>query len=263
VLGVAGSRIGATAQRLRTARRTSALSPMRAGSRSRIITRCTRRKEHGMSNDDLERWVTDELDWDPRVDPAGIAVVADDGKVTLRGTVGSLREKREAQSATERVHGVKSVTNELEVHLPTTHARADAELRGDVLQALMLDSLVPSTIDARVDDGWVTLTGTADQQYERDEADLVAGSVPGVMAVDNYIELTKPDPSAKDVKHSIEKAFGRSAKLDAKALAVDTHAGTVTVTGVVSSWAEHDAAIATAWSAPGVTNVEDHITVDY
>ncbi len=138
-----------------------------------------------MSNDELQRWVSEELYWDPKVDSAAIAVSAHDGETTLRGTVGSFREKREAQSDAERVYGVKSVKNELKVRILTEHAREDADLRGDVLKALMLDSLVPRTIDARVDDGWV------------------------------------------------------------------------------SSWSEHDAAIAAAWAAPGVTSVDDHVVVDY
>jgi osmotically-inducible protein OsmY len=216
-----------------------------------------------MSNDELERWVTEELFWDPKVDNAAIAVSAHDGDATLRGTVGSFREKREAQSATERVYGVKTVKNELKVRILTEHAREDADVRGSVLQALMLDSLVPSTIDARVDDGWVTLTGTAAWQYERDEAEFIAGNVLGVMGVDDEIDLLSPEPSAGDVKESIKKALKRNAKLDADDLSVDTYNGTVAVTGTVSSWSEHDAAIAAAWAAPGVTNVDDNIAVDY
>jgi osmotically-inducible protein OsmY len=216
-----------------------------------------------MSNDDLQRWVTDELFWDPKVDNAAIAVSAHDGDVTLRGTVGSFREKREAQNAARRVYGVKKVQNELKVNILNGVARDDAELRGEVLQAMMLDSQVPSTIDARVTDGWVTLTGTAEWQYQRDEAEFIAGNVAGVVGVDNEIDLQNPQPSAGDIKESIKKALKRNAKLDADDLSVDTHDGTVAVTGTVSSWSEHDAAIAAAWAAPGVTNVDDYVTVDY
>jgi osmotically-inducible protein OsmY len=222
-----------------------------------------RRKEQDMSNDELERWVSDELFWDPKVDSAAIAVVTDDGKVTLRGTVGSFREKREAQKDAERVYGVTSVDNELKVRLLTTSRREDADLRGDVLQALMLDSLVPATIDAKVEDGWVTLSGKAEWQYQRDEAEFIAGNVFGVIGVDDEIELTSPQPKAGDVKESIEKSFKRNAKLDAKSLAVNTHDGTVSVSGTVGSWGEHDEAIEAAWAAPGVTNVEDDILVAY
>ncbi len=216
-----------------------------------------------MSNDELESWVTEELFWDPKVDNAAIATSVRDGAVTLRGTVGSFREKREAQKAAERVYGVKSVQNDLKVRILAQHARNDADLRGSVLQALMLDSLVPSTIDARVDDGWVTLTGAAVWQYQRDEAEFVAGNVLGVLGVDDQIELESPEPSAGDVKDSIRKALKRNAKLDAKGLSVDSDNGDVSVTGTVSSWSEHDAALAAAWAAPGVSKVDDHIVVDY
>ena len=216
-----------------------------------------------MSNADLQQWVTDELFWDPKVDNASIAVSAEDGEVTLRGTVGSFREKREATSDAERVYGVKSVHNELKVKILNGHGRDDAELRGAVLQAMMLDSLIPSTIDAQVNDGWVTLTGKAAWQYQRDEAEFIAGNVLGVLGVDDQIALQNPKPNAGDVKESIKKALERNAKLDAKDLSVDTHNGTVSVTGTVSSWAEHDAALAAAWAAPGVTDVDDHIVVDY
>jgi osmotically-inducible protein OsmY len=124
-------------------------------------------------NADLTAYVNDELFWDPKVDNAAIAVSADDGKITLRGTVGSLREKREAKKAAQRVYGVVSVDNQLQVRLLTDGGRLDADIRGDVLQALALDSLVPQSVDAKVDDGFVTLTGTVDWQYQRDEAGQV------------------------------------------------------------------------------------------
>ena len=216
-----------------------------------------------MSNNDLERSVTDELYWDPKVDNAAIAVSADEGVVTLRGTVGSFRQKREATQDAERVFGVESVKNDLQVRIMNQDRRDDAELRGDVLQALMLDSIVPSTIDAKVDDGLVTLTGTANWQFERDEAEFVAANVLGVVSVDDEIDLVPPSPTAGDVQHSIKKAMERNAKLDADSVSVDSSNGTITLDGTVSSWADHDEAVSAAWAAPGVTNVKDHIHVAY
>ena len=216
-----------------------------------------------MSNDKLERSVTDELYWDPKVDNEAIAVSADDGVVTLRGTVGSFREKREAKQDAERVYGVKDVKNELEVRILNDDRRGDAELRGDVLQALMLNGVVPSTIDAKVDDGNVKLSGTANWQFQRDEAESVAGSILGIVGVDDEIELVAPGPSADDVDHSIKKAMERNAKLDAESVTVESKNGTVTLRGTVSSFADHDEAVAAAWAAPGVTAVKDHILVAY
>jgi osmotically-inducible protein OsmY len=222
------------------------------------------KKENSMSYDtDLVADVSDELFWDPKVDNTAVAVSADDGKVTLRGSVGSLREKREARKAAERVFGVTSVDNELQVKLMNDDRRSDADLRGDVLQALMLDSLVPKTVDAKVDDGLVTLTGSANWQYQRDEAEFVASNIVGTLDVVDEIELTYPTPDRGDVKESIKKAFKRNAALDADVLQISTDDGSVTLDGTVSSWAEHDEAIDAAWAAPGVTSVRDQLVVSY
>ena len=216
-----------------------------------------------MSNDQLVSSVTDELIWDPKVDSAAIAVSADDGIVTLRGTVGSFREKREAKQDAERVYGVENVNNELQVRILEGNRRDDADLRGDVLRALMLDTLVPPTIDAKVNDGRVILTGSAEWQFQRDEAEFIAANVLGVAGMINQIELMAPMPSAGDVKQSIKKAIERNAKLDAEAVSVESSNGTVTISGTVSSWSDHDDAVSAAWAAPGVRRVKDQILVAY
>ena len=216
-----------------------------------------------MSNDELRTFVVDELSWEPKVDVEEIAVDAEDGVITLRGTVGSLREKREAKKAAERVYGVKRVDDKLEVRFLGEGGRHDAELRADVLQALMLDSLVPATIEASVEDGHVRLSGTAQWKYERDEAEHVAGNVRGVVGVWDDVELLGAEPDAGQVDHAISKALERNAKLDANLITVETKGRTVTLKGSVSSWAERDEAVAAAWSAPGVQKVKDHLLVAY
>jgi osmotically-inducible protein OsmY len=217
-----------------------------------------------MADAPLERNVADELFWDPRIDSNMVAVAADDaGTITLRGTVGSFRQRREAKKAAERVWGVTKVTNELDVQLLTEHRREDGELRRDVLQALMLDTLVPSTIEVGVSDGFVTLTGGADWQYQREEAEFIAGNILGVTGVENDVYLAWPTPSVGDVQHAIKKALERDAKLDADNLVVASSDGAVTLRGSVRSWSEHDAAVGAAWAAPGVRTVHDHLTVSY
>jgi osmotically-inducible protein OsmY len=216
-----------------------------------------------MSDDQLVNDVNAELIWDPKVDAEAVAVSARDGVVTLRGTAGSFLEKRAAKAAAERVHGVKRVDNHLQVRLLDTAGRDDADLRGDVLQALVLDSQVPATVDARVEDGRVTLTGHAEWDYQRSEAARVAGNVQGVVDVRNDVTLTGANPDAHDVEESIRAAYARNAKLDAKALTVETDAGTVTLKGTVRSWAEHDEAVSAAWATAGVRHVKDHILVKY
>jgi osmotically-inducible protein OsmY len=215
------------------------------------------------TNAELEVDVTEELGWDPKVDSEEIAVAADDGTVTLRGTVGSFRQKREARKAAERIYGVLSVNNDLDVRILDEYQHDDADLRGDVLQALMLDTLVPNTIDANVKDGFVTLTGTADWQYQRDEAEFIAGNVAGVFGLESDVYLTSPTPYAGDVKDSIKKAMKRDAKVDADNIAVETVNGTAILTGSVRSWAERDSAVQAAWAAPGVTGIDDRLAIVY
>jgi osmotically-inducible protein OsmY len=216
-----------------------------------------------MTDAELELDVTDELVWDPKVDSEEIAVSADSGTVTLRGTVGSFPQKREAGTAAQRVYGVLAVNNDLDVRILNEKRHEDADLRGDVLQALMLDALVPSTIDANVKGGFVTLTGTADWQYQRDEAEFIAGNVADVTGIENDVDLTSPTPYADDVKDSIKKAMKRDAKIDAENIGVETTNGIAILTGTVRSWAEHDSAVQAAWAAPGVTNVDDRLDIVY
>jgi osmotically-inducible protein OsmY len=216
-----------------------------------------------MNDQELGFVVNEELVWDPKVDAEAIAVSATDGMVTLRGTVGSFRQKREARRAAERVAGVVYVDNELDVRLLDEDRRDDAELRGDVLQALMLDAFVPGTIDATVKDGFVTLSGSADSQYQRDEAEFLAGNVIGVTGVRDDVYLTEPSADPADVQHSIKKALERAAKIEAEDITVGTYDGRVTLTGTVGSWYEHDTAVAAAWAAPGVVTVDDHLTVSF
>jgi len=216
-----------------------------------------------MTDAELELNVTDELAWDPKVDSEEIAVSADSGTVTLRGTVGSFRQKREAGKAAQRVYGVLAVNNDLDVRILNEKRHEDADLRGDVLQALMLDALVPSTIDASVKGSFVTLTGTADWQYQRDEAEFIAGNVADVAGIENDVCLISPTPYVGDVKDSIKKAMKRDAKLDAENIGVETLDGTAILTGTVRSWAEHDSAVQATWAAPGVTYVEDRLDIVY
>lgn len=216
-----------------------------------------------MSNEELRGSVKEELSWEPRIDNAAVAVEADNGTVTLRGTVGSLREKFVAKKAAKRVYGVKSVDDKLEVKILAEKSRDDADLRGAVLQALMLDSEVPSSVDARAENGVVSLTGTVAYYFEREAAESVTSKVFGVTSINDQIKLLPPGPSADDVHHAIKKALERNAKIDAADISVDSSHGVVRLFGVVDSWANHDAAVAAAWAAPGVTHVEDTIEVDY
>jgi osmotically-inducible protein OsmY len=216
-----------------------------------------------MTDDDLRRDVAAELGWDPRMDRAAIEVRAAGGLVTLRGTVASLWHKRAGGHAAARVRGVSRVANELRVQIPGRDRRDDEDLRGDVLEALMLEGQVPMTVDAQARDGFVTLTGTVEWQYQREAAESRTASVPGVAGIDNAIALAHA-PDERAAADAINCAFRRDAVLDAGGLSVETFSGgLVVLSGTVSSWTAHDRAVAAAWSAAGVTDVDDRIGVEY
>ena len=221
-----------------------------------------------MTDDDLRRDVAAELYWDPQVG-SPIEVSAAGGLVTLRGTVASLRHKRAGGNAAARVRGVTGVANELRVQIPDRDRRDDEDLCGDVLEALMLEASVPMTVEARARDGFVTLTGTVEWHYQREAAESRTAAVPGVAGIGNAIALAKAADAAdaadgRAAADAIGCAFRRDAMLDPDRLSVEAFSGgLVILSGTVSSWAAHDQAVAAAWSAAGVTDVDDRIGVEY
>jgi len=204
--------------------------------------------------------VAAELRWEPRVDHAAIAVSVGNDTVTLRGTVGSLGAKHAATKAAQRVSGVRRVDNELEVGLLTAHRREDADLRGSILRSLSRNVLVPDGVDATVKDGVVTLTGTVDSHHQREEAERTIQNVHGVTRIDDQIKIRDPRVSA-DVSERIARAFERNAQTDAREVRVESINGTATLSGVVHSLAEYEAALEAAWAASGVVNVIDRLEI--
>ena len=208
---------------------------------------------------DLNANVTAELDWDPRVDNSDVAVVGHAGAVTLRGSVGNLRQRREAQGAARRVRGATSVRNCLRVRAPANGTGVDAHVGNAVRQAMMLNAAIPATIHADVADGVVHLAGSATWHCQREEAEFICAAVTGVRGIADEIALI-PVPAKNDIQLSIMSAYRRNASLNRHLLSVDALAsGVVILSGAVTSWGEHDDAVATAWSAPGVTRVDDRI----
>jgi osmotically-inducible protein OsmY len=149
------------------------------------------------------------------------------------------------------------------VHIPDQDRRADSDVRADVRRALALNDLIPATVQASVEAGLVTLSGVAAWQFQRDEAELACSAVPGVKGVDVAISLL-PAPGDDDIEQAISAAFARSARLDRFELSADSPLpGLVVLSGTVGSWAERDDAVALAWSAPGITDIDDRIAVVY
>jgi osmotically-inducible protein OsmY len=214
------------------------------------------------TNSRVQRAVLAELEWDPRVDASRIGVAASDGVVTLTGSVASYAEKIAAEAAAKRVSGVKAVANDLQVALPGGLRHSDTDLAQAALKALEWDVMVPhDRVKVRVADGWLTLEGDVDMEYQRTAAERVVRQLAGLRGCDNLIGL-RPKPVAAHVKSSIEAALKRSAELEARQLSVEVKDSGVTIMGAVRSWAERDAALDAAWAAPGVRAVDDQLTIE-
>ena len=204
--------------------------------------------------------VMEALRWDPAVTATDITVVAKDGIVTLNGSVPHYAEKCAAERATQRVEGVKAIAEEMEVNPSGTHKRKDSEIAQSVVDSLRWHVWVPNHVQATVENGWVTLTGTVTWGFERSSAEDSVRYQTGVKGIFNRITLTSTvAPTA--VKDAIEKALKRDAEIDAGQIQVSANGGKVTLAGSVHSWNERYEAGSAAWSAPGVTEVVNNIIV--
>lgn len=208
----------------------------------------------------LKQDIETELRWDPKVNAAQIGVSVDKGTVSLFGTVDTYAEMWAAEEATKRVHGVRTVAQELTVKLLSAHAHSDSEIAAAVLSALKWDVFVPNTVTASVQQGAVSLGGQATWNYQRNAAERAIGYIMGVVAIHNHISL-KPETSATELKEKVEGALLRQARADAKSIKIDTSGGKVTLSGYASSWQSAEDATSAAWAAPGVTEVIDQVRI--
>jgi osmotically-inducible protein OsmY len=210
---------------------------------------------------DIRDAVEGELSYDPLIDDSDISVKNINGDVALNGTVPSYPQYLEAATAARRVAGVKNLQNHLEVVLPSGDYRDDATLTTTANNALTLNVTVPDGVEATAENGNIALTGTVRYGTERTAAEQAVTYLTGVRNVGDYIEInTDADPV--DVTLDVQDALDRYALIpDDSDVAVDTSGNTVTLTGHVRTWAEHDAAMDAAWMATGVYDVRDGLDV--
>jgi len=214
------------------------------------------------SNTQLQTDVLQELKFEPSIDAAGIGVTAKDGIVSLTGYVKSYAEEYAAVHAAERVAGVKAVTDELKVDLPSFHVRNDGDIARAVINALQWNVWVPKDcIKTEVSDGWVTLVGEVDFKYQQQAAENAVRNLTGVRGVTNVIAIKKPAVMPSEVKANIDYALRRAAEIDAEKITVKVVDDKVILKGNVSSWAERSEAERVAWSTPGVRTVEDDLVI--
>jgi osmotically-inducible protein OsmY len=213
------------------------------------------------SDSDIKRDVEDELRWDPEIDATDIAVTVNSGVVTLAGFVPGYVQKYLAEVAAKRVAGVAAVANDLEVRLPDIDDRPDPEIARDAVARIK--SELPYSWDkirAIVRNGWLTLEGEVEWNFQRERAEEAVRQVRGLKGVTNSITL-KPQVAPTEIRRKIEEALRRAAEIDANRITVETNGGEVILRGAVRSWAERQDAERAAWSAPGVTKVDNRLLV--
>jgi osmotically-inducible protein OsmY len=213
------------------------------------------------SDSEIERDVRDELRWDPDLNADDIALSVKNGVVTLAGFTPSYSDKFEAEAAAKRVAGVLAVANDIEVRLPAIDQRPDPDIARDAVAALKAQLPISyDRIKVIVKNGWVYLEGAAEWQYQKTTAETAVRKVKGVKGVTNSIVL-KPQVKPSDIQRKIQEAFKRGAEVDANRITVEANGSEVVLKGTVRSWIEREEAERVAWSAPGITKVEDRIVV--
>ncbi|WP_439400775.1 BON domain-containing protein [Bradyrhizobium sp. DASA03068] len=213
------------------------------------------------SDTEIERDVREELKWDPDLDADDIAVSVKDGVVELAGFTHSYPDRLEAESAAKRVAGVRAIAKDIEVRLPSIDQRPDPDIARDAVAALKSELPIShEKITAIVRDGWITLEGSAERQDQKTVAENAVRKVKGIKGVLNVI-MVKPSVEPSELKQKIQDAFKRNAEVDANRIEVEANGSEVILKGTVRPWIEREEAERVAWSAPGVSRVDDRIVV--
>ncbi|MBZ9708551.1 BON domain-containing protein [Mesorhizobium sp. ESP7-2] len=210
---------------------------------------------------DIKQDLESELKWDPDINATDVGVTVKEGVVSLTGYVPFYMQKYGAEKAAKRIKGVLGIANDIEVHLPSSHQKTDPELARAAIEAISIE--FPSSHErfkVIANEGWLTLEGDVEWQYQRNQAEIATRKLHGVKGVINRVVL-KPRVAPVEIKAKIENAFKRSAEVDAQHVSVTADGGEVSLAGTVSSWSEKQEAERTAWRAPGVVRVHNHINI--
>lgn len=214
------------------------------------------------SDADIQKDVINELKWEPSLRDDDIGVAVRDGVVTLAGFVDSYSDKWKAESVASKVRGVKAIANDLEVKLPSPSQRPDPDIARAAIDALKWNISVPADrIKVKVEKGWLTLEGNVDWYYQKEAAERAVRYLTGVKGVSNLV-MVKPTPAPKDIKQRIKDALLRGAQFDAERITIDIAGNKAILKGTVRSYAEYRDAERAARNAPGITEVENKLTVD-
>ena len=215
-----------------------------------------------MSHDDqLQKAVLAELSWEPSVTAAHIGVTAENGTITLTGTVESYGQKHAAEMAAGRVKGVKAIAEEIDVKLPFEIKRSDADIATAAVDRLAWDTGTPrDAIKVKVEKGWLTLTGEVEWHYQMEAAEREVRNLMGVVGVSNQITI-KPRVNTAHLQDDIQRALHRSIFFQPERVHVSASEGRIKLTGSVDTWMERQTAGSTAWAAHGATSVENDLVV--
>ena len=214
-----------------------------------------------MWNDtDLQRDVETELRWELNAGLKHISVTVKGGAVELAGHVDTYWEKCAAERAAWRIAHVSHVANSLRVVVPFPEQRADDDIALAAMTILEWNCLVPPTVEVEVSEGRLTLSGAVERQQQKQEAERALAALKGITGIDNQIDV-KPAATPADAKAPIEAALKRNALVDSAHIKVQLAHGVIGLRGIARSRAEYEEAMRAAWSAPGITRIEDHITI--
>lgn len=215
------------------------------------------------TNEELQLDVLEAINWEPLLNASEIGVIVKDGVVTLTGTVDSFAKKKEAENAAKSVAGVKVVVEKIDVKLDKIFGKKDDhDIANDLIKAVKWNPQIPKEqITAKVEDGWVTLEGEVEWNYQREAAYDIAKYQEGVKGVTNNITIMINRDQVE--REAIERAFRRNLFLDDTFITVNVSNNIVTLTGSVPSWYQKDKAEKIAWNACGVQSINNQLNVLY